>query len=312
MNARLYGAVLIAFFHAAATLTSHAQTRLLASDSVNDRLLEINPHTAVATPIGPFNHPFVGKIAWDSTHHVLYGVTSDSTFSVLLTVNPETGGTNIVGPLSVYFMQGLAYDPHTDTLYGVASGSVSRGLYRIDRASGAATRLVAINGFTGPATIALDPVSDVMYLAEIIGQQLRTLNLVTGGTTIIGSFGAPGMPFPQVGIGFAFDPEWGLLATDNTGLPGNDEPLYTVDTDTGHATLIGFTGTTGIAGLAFLPDCPADLDGDWSVGIQDVAILLAHFGNASGADPRDGDLDRDEDVDLQDLAAMLAEFGGGC
>ena len=58
--------------------------------------------------------------------------------------------------------------------------------------------------------------------------------------------------------------------------------------------------------------CPADLNQDGSIGLQDLATLLAHFGELSGATPADGDLDGDTDVDLQDLATLLAAFGGQC
>jgi hypothetical protein len=288
-----------------------AQPRLLGADWQNEQLLAVNPATGDSSVIGPFDQRFVGKLAWDSSNRVLYAVSGDSTFHNLLTVDPETGLGTVVGPLGVFFMQGLAYDPHTDTLYGVASGSVSRGLYSIDRASGAATRLASITGFNGPANIAFDLISNTMYLAEITGQNLRTLDLATGATTIVGPFNAPGMPFPQVGIGLAFDPAYGLLATDNTGIPGNDNPLYSIDTATGHAMFIGFV-EAGIAGLAFVPDCPADLNADGTIGLQDLTILLAHFGEDQDVQLQDGDLDEDGDVDLSDLTAFLASFGTTC
>lgn len=69
------------------------------------------------------------------------------------------------------------------------------------------------------------------------------------------------------------------------------------------------------AWLAILPqatNCPADLDHDGAIGLQDLAILLAHFGQVGNAQPEDGDLDGDADVDLQDLATLLAEFGTPC
>lgn len=58
--------------------------------------------------------------------------------------------------------------------------------------------------------------------------------------------------------------------------------------------------------------CAGDLDGDGAIGLQDLAILLAHFGMAEGATAGDGDADADGDVDLQDLAALLAVFGETC
>lgn len=57
--------------------------------------------------------------------------------------------------------------------------------------------------------------------------------------------------------------------------------------------------------------CNEDLDGDGTIGLQDLAVLLAHFGQ-SGATPADGDIDNDDDVDLQDLGFLLASFGSNC
>lgn len=58
--------------------------------------------------------------------------------------------------------------------------------------------------------------------------------------------------------------------------------------------------------------CPGDLDGNGAVELQDLATLLAHFGQPSGAGAADGDIDGDGDVDLQDLASLLGQFGATC
>lgn len=58
--------------------------------------------------------------------------------------------------------------------------------------------------------------------------------------------------------------------------------------------------------------CRADISWDGLVNLQDLAILLAHFGTATEAGPEDGDLDDDGDVDLGDLAQVLAKFGTTC
>ncbi len=52
-----------------------------------------------------------------------------------------------------------------------------------------------------------------------------------------------------------------------------------------------------------------DLDYDGDVDLADLAVLLAHYGQTSGAAYEDGDLDGDGDVDLADLAMMLAVYG---
>ncbi len=55
------------------------------------------------------------------------------------------------------------------------------------------------------------------------------------------------------------------------------------------------------------PACASDLDNDGSVGLGDLAIVLAAF-NASPA----GDINGDGVTDLSDLAEVLADFGEGC
>jgi len=60
------------------------------------------------------------------------------------------------------------------------------------------------------------------------------------------------------------------------------------------------------------PPCPGDVNGDGSVGLSDLSILLANFGTSSGAGPEDGDIDGDGDVDLSDLSVLLANFGTIC
>lgn len=58
--------------------------------------------------------------------------------------------------------------------------------------------------------------------------------------------------------------------------------------------------------------CPGDLNNDGAVDLTDLAMLLAHFGAASGATAADGDLDGDDDVDLSDLTGLLGAFGTTC
>ncbi|MFN0137654.1 MAG: hypothetical protein ACKVS9_16235 [Phycisphaerae bacterium] len=57
--------------------------------------------------------------------------------------------------------------------------------------------------------------------------------------------------------------------------------------------------------------CIGDLDGSGDVGLSDLAILLANFGNG-GASPDVGDLNGDAQVNLTDLATLLARFGLTC
>ena len=65
-------------------------------------------------------------------------------------------------------------------------------------------------------------------------------------------------------------------------------------------------------GVTSQPQCQDDLNGDRVVNLSDLAILLAHYGLASGASYADGDVNGDGKVDLSDLAALLARYGSTC
>ncbi len=58
-------------------------------------------------------------------------------------------------------------------------------------------------------------------------------------------------------------------------------------------------------------DCPEDLNGDDQIGLADLAILLANYGQTDMG-PEDGDFDGDGDVDLADLSQLLAVYGQDC
>jgi probable HAF family extracellular repeat protein len=98
----------------------------------------------------------------------------------------------------------------------------------------------------------------------------------------------------------------------SSGSPGMITDAFDIS-DTGFiaATAESVAGPVALL-LAPPTPCPADLDGDRTIGLGDLAILLTHFGTPDGARPSDGDLDRDGDVDLADLAALLVAFGTNC
>lgn len=66
-----------------------------------------------------------------------------------------------------------------------------------------------------------------------------------------------------------------------------------------------------VNGLVGAP-CPADLDGDGSVGQGDLNLLLAEFGCTGGAAPCAADLDCDGATSQSDLNVLLANFGVVC
>lgn len=59
-------------------------------------------------------------------------------------------------------------------------------------------------------------------------------------------------------------------------------------------------------------DCFGDLDGDKTVGLGDLGILLANYGATEGMHYIDGDMDEDGDIDLTDLGILLDVYGDSC
>jgi hypothetical protein len=56
--------------------------------------------------------------------------------------------------------------------------------------------------------------------------------------------------------------------------------------------------------------CPGDLDGNGTVDIADLALLLSQFGLSGPG--HSADIDHDNDVDIADLALLLSHFGTPC
>lgn len=80
----------------------------------------------------------------------------------------------------------------------------------------------------------------------------------------------------------------------------------------------GLPGGLGVVGVftdssfdvEYIPDCPADLDGDGFVGLGDVASIIGAWGDDS---PRAlQDLDVDGQVGLGDLAVVIGAWGFEC
>jgi hypothetical protein len=58
---------------------------------------------------------------------------------------------------------------------------------------------------------------------------------------------------------------------------------------------------------------PGDVNGDCTVGLDDLADVLANFGaRGPRVRPADGDTNRDLTVNLTDLANLLGQFGNDC
>jgi len=116
-----------------------------------------------------------------------------------------------------------------------------------------------------------------------------------------------------------FGPYTDLYILDTSKMPGDPNFVVAHDAGSGGSPAIadGTLYSFGEAGLFVFepsPGCLADLDGDGTVGLSDLARLLAAYGTSRGDDgfDSDADLNRDGLVDLSDLAMLLAAYGVAC
>ncbi len=253
---------------AACTLAplASAQVRLLGVDTIGPALFEIDTTSGVRTLVGPLVgiSGAIGALAWDPVAGILY-MTSTSN-DALWQLDPNTQVATLIGPFNVggaEVMHGIELDSTTGVLYG-KSTNVSGGgdFYSIDKVTGQATAIgtTGIGGFGG-----LEWINGTMYFSDTGGDSLYTIDIATGTVTLIGAYGIAG----SVGIGFAYDPAFGLLANDNV-----TDSLYSINTATGVATLIGALGSSNVISLEFVgtgslgtPYCTANAN---STGVPGV------------------------------------------
>src|SRR5262249_36808132 len=102
--------------------------------------------------------------------------------------------------------------------------------------------------------------------------------------------------------------EWNGDAWSSLSIQGQPPQLdpAAYDDDRHVAVLVGDGYTWELSSTS------GDFNHDGAIGVQDLTILLSHFGTPGGALPEDGDLDGDGDVDLTDLTQLLARFGVSC
>jgi len=75
----------------------------------------------------------------------------------------------------------------------------------------------------------------------------------------------------------------------------------------------GFSSSAGFVQIVLTPvddePIPGDLDGDGSVGVLDLLMLLAEWGPCDKPGDCPADLDNNNAVDVNDLLTLLASWG---
>ncbi|MFC4821449.1 YncE family protein [Dokdonella ginsengisoli] len=193
------------------------------------------------TPVGAVERTLVGGAFLDGDFGTLYSLDFDS--GELVRVNTADAGIAAVGvaaTLNGEDWSGLALDPTDGTLYAsstLMSGSLSSTLYTIDPLTGAATPVGAIAGGGRVIEIAAD-VGGQLYGVDIDGDVLIAIDKASGAATAIGALGFNA----EFAEGLDFDPSSNVLyfaAVNDESVFSQPGQMYTLDTATGHATLVG-------------------------------------------------------------------------
>lgn len=205
----------------------------------------INPQTGLATLVGDTGLREIADIAWDINNGRMLALTVRAD---LYQINITTGAATLLAQRAGTLPEGSLTVGPTGVIYTNDADVIGT----LDPLSAAFT---AIGPAGSPSFdisgMAFGPTGRLLAFAansgEPGGPQLLDINPATGAATTIGAL--PISPDARVG-GLAFD----LYGNANGGLYLTEgSSLYTVDTLTGAAFLVGPLGVTGMSGIAFIP-----------------------------------------------------------
>lgn len=199
-------------------------------------------HPENVTVIAPTSRTLVGGAFLNNDFSKFYTIDFDTGDFLYLDTSDgsETviGNTGIGGGVDSW--SGLAADPGTSILYGTTtqmSGGLSSWLYSIDATTGHATPIGPMEGVR-IIDIAIGPGGARGSLARIFGVDIAGDNLVDLGSGVVGPLGFNA----EFAEGLDFDQATGTLyfaAVNDESVFSQPGQMYTIDTTTGHATLVG-------------------------------------------------------------------------
>ncbi|MCK9424081.1 MAG: carboxypeptidase regulatory-like domain-containing protein, partial [Bacteroidales bacterium] len=165
----------------------------------------------------------------------------------------DIGLCNSVAPATQAFT-GIAVNKSTNTMYGISTDISVTYLYTINMETAEAT-VVGSTGIPAGIDCAIDA-DGIMWVFDIVGDEIYKVDLATGASTLIGSAGFDG----NYGQGMGYD-----YGTDQVYLTAFNGALYTtefriLDRTTGNTTLVADLGSTQIDGLGF----PGGGGGNWA------------------------------------------------
>ena len=198
-----------------------------------DHTLEAFVGGGVPSPVSNPGHAR-GVPRFAAVEH-LYG--SDVGNVTLVLIDKTSAGFSTIGPVGTPVLASLAFDGPSGLLYGTDAATAN--LVTVDPGSGA-TVIIGNTGIPIPHGAAIDRETGILYVAGI-DHMLYRVSKDTGVATLIGPFGI------EYISALDFDPSTGILYGAHAEASSFGH-LYTIDTATGHATLVAETHRfTGIA-----------------------------------------------------------------
>lgn len=182
-----------------------------------------------------YNYHWYGQVIANGTQSSVVGL-----YEIDMTTGERTlvakGGSKLID---------MSYDYSTGKVLGVCNGSTILG--ELDPATGKVTQLAKFSDSGAEVHIvAMTVALDGTIYGVGTNDKLYTVNRVNGACTAVGDLGYD-VAFDQ---SMAFDYNTGILYWTNSA----DQSLYTVDTTTGKATLIGpISGVGATVGSLFIP-----------------------------------------------------------
>jgi hypothetical protein len=193
----------------------------------------------ITTPIASTQRTLVGGAFLDDDFSRFYTLDFDT--GEFLSLSTSDGSEEVIGVATHVADEdwsGLALDRSTGVLYAsstMMSGGVSSTLYSIDPATGSATTIGPIANGGRVIEIASNAAGQ-LYGVDIAGDALIAIDGT--GATVIGPLGFDA----EFAEGLDFDAASGVLyfaAVHNESVFSQPAQMYTIDTATGHATLVG-------------------------------------------------------------------------
>ncbi len=199
-------------------------------------LYSIDSATGAATLIGDTGvRKFVG-IEFNASTNTLYGLTTSAD---LYRINIFTGAASLVANLPTSYIEGdLAYDAN-GTLWGADVGVV--GTVNTGNALLLPTALTALGDVSGLAFSASGAL--LAFDQSGVRDAVYRIDTATGATTLVGLTGTQSEGVGALESSADFGTVWLV----------DGSSLYTLNQETGTASLIGATGVSGISGLALVP-----------------------------------------------------------